>query len=360
MYIYKYRYIYICLSFVLDLSCSLLLLSFSRPHPSLLPTPRPFPLCLSRVVPPACPPFLSRSFSFFFSFSLFLAFSYTQTFDVCRLVQSLKLTHICLCVAVCCSVLQCVAVCCGVYISQIDIRILTPSNPDLNLPFEQLQHTATHSNTLQHTATHSNTQQHIATHSITQQHTVTHCNILQYSATHCNTPYYNTLQHTATECGKAHCLAYAFTHTATHCNILQHMQHTATHCNTPYYNTLQHTATESWQSTLVGICIHSHPHTLTHTHSPPSLGILFLTDDPTVYSRTPPLCFFRGLIPPPLPSPLPASNPVCSICRVLFLLFSPVFTTATLFPLAVVDLSVTSPHLPPPSLIPLSHTLSLS
>ena len=90
------------------------LLSFSRPHPSLLPTPRPFPLCLSRVVPPACPLFLSRSFSFSFSFSLSLAFSYTQTFDVCRLVQSLKLTHICLCAAVCCSVLQCVAVCCSV------------------------------------------------------------------------------------------------------------------------------------------------------------------------------------------------------------------------------------------------------
>ena len=120
-----------------------------------------------------------------------------------------------------------------------------------------LQHTAAHCSTLQHTATHCNRLQHIVLRRVwvasnwfhalvlqvnynTLQYTATHSNTLQHTATHCN-----TLQHTATHCSTL--LSTATLHrfytvvlqvrcntlqrTATQCNTLQH---TTIHCNTPH------------------------------------------------------------------------------------------------------------------------------
>jgi len=150
--------------------------------------------------------------------------------------------------------------------------------------YTTLQHTATH----EHTAKHCNTLQHTATQAyydyhlrapITQRAAITYT--LQYSAAHCimpaiqhpaasfatscNTMQPNALQYaTAQTCAHLHTLFYnTAQHSATQCNTLQHgpviitiiaqqrrcatvsntLQHTATHCNMPatHCNTTHHT-----------------------------------------------------------------------------------------------------------------------
>jgi len=112
----------------------------------------------------------------------------------------------CICVAVCCSVLQCVAVCCSVA-SHVQGGPATLHNAATHYnTMHTLQHNAhiaTHGNPWQHTARHG--LQHnanIATHSNTWQHTANNCNVLQhglgYSETQHNAPHCTTQQHAAT------------------------------------------------------------------------------------------------------------------------------------------------------------------
>jgi len=113
---------------------------------------------------------------------------------------------------------------------------------DIYLPYNTLQHTATHCNTLQHTTTHCNTLQYTAWHvpnvlSVAEDKhlTVTHCITPQHFASHillvrkswryvsrCNTP-------TATHIALVLTVAVDIHFAATHCNTLQH---TTTRCNT--------------------------------------------------------------------------------------------------------------------------------
>jgi len=159
----------------------------------------------------------------------------------------------CVCVAVCCSVLQHVAVCCSAlqllqsnamccnefvsvfcfvlkraaYICDCASEFVLQSNlfdvlkDQLDVGWFNLcifiysdvsksTRDATYCNILQHTATYCIDLGVLCVYSYIQMTEIhTHCNTLQHTATHCN-----TLQHTAT-----------------HCNTLQH---TATHCNYPY------------------------------------------------------------------------------------------------------------------------------